>query len=103
MKLGGVDQLELSTGLGSPRHHPFHIHVNPFQVIKEKGEPLAQPIWRDTVIVEKDRPVTVRMRHRTFTGDSVMHCHILDHEDRGVMLKIGIVDRDPQPLPFCTA
>jgi len=101
MKVGEVHQLKLST-LNSVqgRHHPFHIHVNPFQVIKVDGDDEAQPIWRDTVIVEKDHPVTVRMRPRTFTGVSVIHCHILDHEDRGMMMKFRIVDGDPQP-PAC--
>jgi len=75
IKLGAVDEFVLSTlNAVKPRHHPFHMHVNPFQQIAVNNTPLAQPIWRDTVIVEKDQPVTVRMRPVTFTGDSVIHC-----------------------------
>jgi len=102
MKLGGVDELVLSTlnSVPKPRHHPFHIHVNAFQQIAVGGTALSTPVWRDTVVVEKDQPVTVRMRHRDFTGDSVIHCHILDHEDSGMMVKFRIVDGNPAQ-PAC--
>jgi FtsP/CotA-like multicopper oxidase with cupredoxin domain len=101
MKLDGVDEWVLSTEnkVPPPPQHPFHIHVNPFQVIAINGKPLDHPLWRDTVIVERDQPVTMRTRCRKFTGESVMHCHILDHEDRGMMLKIKIVDGEPQKFP----
>jgi FtsP/CotA-like multicopper oxidase with cupredoxin domain len=102
LKLGAVDEIVLSTlnRVPGPPHHPFHIHVNPFQQIKVGGTDLEHPIWRDTVIVEKDQPVTIRMRPLKFVGDSVIHCHILDHEDRGMMMKFRIVDGDPRP-PAC--
>ena len=56
-------------------------------------------MWRDTVIVEKGQNVIIRMLCKDFRGESVLHCHILDHEDRGMMTKINIVDGMPVVFP----
>ena len=64
---------------GQRRHaddHVFHIHTNPFQVTKINGEPLAEPVWRDTVIVPRDGSLTFRSRFLDFTGKTVLHCHM---------------------------
>lgn len=95
LKLNGVDEWELVTDKGVPRHHPFHIHVNPFQIIKEGDVVYDHPVWRDTVIVEKGKPLIIRTHCKDFSGESVLHCHILDHEDRGMMTKIKIVNGEP--------
>ena len=70
--------------------HPFHIHVNPFQVkrLGPDGEP--QIVWRDTLFVSGG-PVEVRTRYQRFIGTFVLHCHILDHEDHGMMELVTIV------------
>lgn len=76
--------------------HPFHIHVNPFQVVQI--EKLATKVvtkvdeWRDTFVVEKGKKVTIRMRFGDFPGKTVLHCHTLDHEDQGMMRTIQIID-----------
>lgn len=76
-------------------HHPFHIHVNPFEVISLKDEngveQLAEPVWRDTIILRADWTVKFRSRYEDFTGKFVQHCHILDHEDQGMMEVVEIV------------
>ncbi|GKS58588.1 L-ascorbate oxidase [Nitrospira sp.] len=89
MKLNGVEEWTLSSQNGN---HPFHIHVNPFQVIKINGKPV-QPVWHDTILVRSNPPVTVTMRTRyeVFTGKHVLHCHNLVHEDRGMMQLIEIL------------
>ena len=89
MTLNGVQEWTLSSKNGS---HPFHIHVNPFQVIKINGKPV-DPVWRDTILVRSNPPVTVTMRTRyeVFTGKYVLHCHNLVHEDRGMMQLIEIL------------
>jgi FtsP/CotA-like multicopper oxidase with cupredoxin domain len=87
---------------GSP--HPFHIHVNPFQILSVVGDDgtdlTADPaseffgmkgVWKDTVLVPGAVTITVRSKYRRYTGDFVLHCHILDHEDRGMMQNIRIV------------
>jgi FtsP/CotA-like multicopper oxidase with cupredoxin domain len=75
--------------------HPFHIHVNPFQVTKVMDKALSQPwVWWDVFplpVKTVDVPVgTVTVRHRflEFTGKYVLHCHILGHEDRGMMQNV---------------
>ncbi|MGB5631812.1 MAG: multicopper oxidase family protein [Waterburya sp.] len=65
--------------------HPFHIHVNSFQVISRNGQPESLPAWRDTVLVPRGETVRIRIRFRDFAGKTVYHCHILDHEDLGMM------------------
>ncbi len=65
--------------------HPFHIHNNAFQVISRNGKPESLLAWRDTVLVSKGETVRIRIPFRKFAGKTVYHCHILDHEDLGMM------------------
>lgn len=75
----------------SPMDHPFHLHVWPFQVIESSAGAVI-PGWRDTVNVPAGGSVTIRIPFRDFAGKAVYHCHILDHEDRGMM---GVIDVQP--------
>lgn len=65
--------------------HPFHLHVNPFQVISRDGRPESQRSWKDTVLVRGGEEVLLRVSFRDFPGRTVYHCHNLDHEDLGMM------------------
>jgi suppressor of ftsI len=69
----------------STEAHPFHIHVNSFQVVSINGVPLATPRFVDTVLIPPNGKVVFRMRLKQFVGKSVYHCHILPHEDTGMM------------------
>jgi FtsP/CotA-like multicopper oxidase with cupredoxin domain len=77
--------------------HPFHIHVNPFQVVKVNGIALAEPYWADTIGLPRGgtptapSSVTIRTRFTDFPGAYVMHCHILSHEDMGMMQIVEVV------------
>ena len=84
LKLDAVEEWTLTSKIGS---HPYHIHVNPFQVV-EGGE----PVWRDTILVRSKQPVVMRSRYTRYTGKFVLHCHILDHEDKGMMQIIEVVE-----------
>jgi len=72
--------------------HPYHIHVNPFEVIKrdEQGK-IKERYWKDTYLISsttnkgEKNAVELRARYETFIGDFVMHCHNLFHEDAGMM------------------
>lgn len=70
--------------------HPFHIHVNAFQVMKVNG--VTQPVtWMDTMPLPSRGEVVVRIPFADFVGKSVFHCHILQHEDRGMMQMFEVV------------
>ncbi|WP_072620092.1 multicopper oxidase family protein [Spirulina major] len=71
--------------------HPFHIHTNRFQVIERNGQPLNPPAWKDTVLVAAGETVRIRIPFRTYKGRTVYHCHILDHEELGMMGVIEMV------------
>jgi FtsP/CotA-like multicopper oxidase with cupredoxin domain len=73
--------------------HPFHLHVNPFQVISRDGRPESQRRWKDTVLVRAGEEVRLRVSFRDFPGRTVYHCHNLDHEDLGMM---GVLQIDAQ-------
>ncbi|MCP3417908.1 multicopper oxidase domain-containing protein [Bradyrhizobium brasilense] len=47
--------------------------------------------FRDTIIVENNYQIRVRTRYERYIGEYVLHCHILDHEDAGMMANIAIV------------
>jgi FtsP/CotA-like multicopper oxidase with cupredoxin domain len=69
--------------------HVFHIHVNPFQVIKVNGEPV-EPSWQDTAIVPRGGSITFRSRFLDFTGKYVLHCHMMNHEELGMMQLVEV-------------
>ena len=96
--------------------HPFHIHVNPFQIISIKDKqgnevsgyepnnpsPYAnlQGVWKDTLFIDADDyTITTRTRYERYIGEFVLHCHILDHEDQGMMqnVKISLPGADGKP------
>jgi FtsP/CotA-like multicopper oxidase with cupredoxin domain len=72
--------------------HPFHQHVNPAQVISISGGDSAYrslytttPAWKDTVIVPAMGSVKLLVPVKDYGGTTVFHCHILEHEDMGMM------------------
>jgi FtsP/CotA-like multicopper oxidase with cupredoxin domain len=76
---------------GKRQAHVFHIHVNPFQVDRVEPDGVTRRVWRDTITINNGAaPTEIRTRYSDFTGSFVVHCHVLDHEDRGMMEKITI-------------
>ncbi|MGO4192429.1 multicopper oxidase family protein [Arthrobacter sp. YAF17] len=73
----------------SPMDHPFHLHVWPMQVIEDNGRVVDSVDLRDVVNVRANGRATVRIAFRDFSGRSAYHCHILDHEDLGMM---GVIE-----------
>jgi len=69
----------------SKEQHPFHIHVNDFQVMSINGHRVRAPSPQDTVPLPVHGRVVIRLRFTDFTGRFVFHCHILNHEDGGMM------------------
>ncbi|WP_095204024.1 multicopper oxidase family protein [Mesorhizobium carmichaelinearum] len=72
--------------------HPFHVHGTQFQVIEhERGGKVSKPAyraWKDTVNVARGETVRLLLRQDR-PGPRMYHCHILEHEQLGMM---GIVD-----------
>lgn len=87
--LGAVEEWVLTNT--SPNGHPFHIHINPFEVIEVNGVPLPQTEWHDTFNVPAMGSIRIRHRFEDFTGLFVFHCHILNHEDLGMMQVVNVV------------
>lgn len=103
MRLGEVHEWVIVNA--SEEWHTFHIHVNDFQVTGFSGdrvprvsngresELLLGPIDpEDTVKIPPGGTVTMRTRPTDFTGKFVFHCHMTNHEDRGMM---GVVTVEP--------
>jgi hypothetical protein len=74
--------------------HPFHVHQNPFWVSRieipdETGKLvniLDEPRWMDSIWIPRNGGrVVFRMRFPDYVGAYVHHCHILLHEDNGMM------------------
>src|SRR6267378_71981 len=70
--------------------HPMHIHQVHFLAYAENDKPIADPLWLDTVNVAYGGSVDVIMDFTdpVIKGMSVFHCHLLNHEDKGMMAKI---------------
>ena len=65
--------------------HPFHLHGFQFQVLDRNGVPEPYLSWKDSVNVPKHSKVRIVVRFEHFPGKWMYHCHILDHEDVGMM------------------
>jgi len=85
--------------------HAFHIHQIHFQLVEWSGQPLHEPFLRDTVNVPYYNgrmlsypSVRLRMDFRdpNTVGTFVYHCHLLEHEDGGMM---GVIRVDPSDAP----
>lgn len=70
--------------------HPMHIHQVHFLAYAENDKPIANPVWLDTVNVPFGGSVDIIMDFTdpVIRGMSVFHCHLLNHEDKGMMAKI---------------
>jgi FtsP/CotA-like multicopper oxidase with cupredoxin domain len=73
--------------------HVFHIHTNPFQMMAINGEALAEADreWRDTVVVPRNGSIVFRSRFLDFSGKFVLHCHMMNHEELGMMQVVEVV------------
>ncbi|MBP0019346.1 MAG: multicopper oxidase domain-containing protein [Cyanobacteria bacterium SBLK] len=84
-------------GGGGGIAHPFHIHVNPFQVagVTDSANNPAPNRWFDVYPVPVGGNLPILHRFDDYIGKYVMHCHILIHEDMGMMQDVIVVDSTP--------
>lgn len=114
LPLGGVEEWVMTSFAAG---HPFHIHVNPFEIIEvlryqpDAQNPDIDPLdmrtwvdvsgpgsgteyaglkgaWKDVIFVQPGYIIRTRTRYERYIGDFVLHCHILDHEDQGMMQNV---------------
>lgn len=65
--------------------HPFHLHGFSFQVLDRNGVREPFPAWEDTVNIPKGASLRFVVRYDDYPGKRMFHCHIMDHEDWGMM------------------
>ena len=102
MDMGRVD---VSTTLGATEiwevenlvgmDHPFHLHGFQFQVLDRNGVPEPYRAWKDVVNVPKHQTARFIVRYDDYPGKWMYHCHILDHEDHGMM---GVLEVKPSDV-----
>ena len=95
-KLGTVEEWTIKNVTGED--HPFHIHVNDYQVMSVNGQPYNAVSLQDIVRLPAKGEVVIRQRFADFTGKFVFHCHILAHEDNGMMAIVDVTE-DGKPDP----
>lgn len=90
VKLGAVEEW---TVVNAHRDdHIFHIHVNPFQLVAVNGAKLTEPVWLDTAVLPRGGSITFRSRFLDFTGTFMLHCHMMNHEELGMMQVVEVYE-----------
>ncbi len=95
VRLGDIEIWEVSNRGGQP--HPFHIHLVQFQILDRNGQPPtgAELGWKDTVLVPPGDLVRIIMPFERYTDPRIpymYHCHIMEHEDNGMMGQFLVVE-----------
>ena len=94
VQLGDTERWTLT---GDEGQHVFHPHQIQFQILSINGEPPPpeESGWEDSVLVNDEREVVIAARFNTYAAEDIpymFHCHILDHEDLGMMGQFRIVE-----------
>ena len=94
VQLGATERWTLSSEDGE---HVFHPHQTMFQILSINGQPPPpeESGWEDSVWVNGDREVVIAARFDTYPAEDIpymFHCHILDHEDLGMMGQYHIAE-----------
>jgi len=105
VQLGSAEEWTLVNN--SNAAHPFHIHVNPFQVLEVTDpstgrsfgpvEPEDARWWDTFSIPPQGGTVKIRSRFPNYSGKFVFHCHILIHEDSGMMWDVTVDGAGAEP------
>lgn len=91
----------INTGgpMGMRMAHPIHLHGRQFRVLGRSGgapdnalrEGLIDGGWHDTVLVLPDETVRLQVPFTVHPGLYLYHCHVLEHEDMGMMRNFKVV------------
>jgi FtsP/CotA-like multicopper oxidase with cupredoxin domain len=85
--------VNLTNPMGMEAAHPIHMHGRQFRVVDRTGGRATNTLragildggWRDTVLVLPGETVRVQVTFTRHPGLYLYHCHILEHEDMGMM------------------
>ena len=86
--------------MGMQMAHPIHLHGRQFRVVSRQGsaaaglavrEGLVDSGWLDTVLVMPGETVRIKIPFTRHPGLYLYHCHILEHEDMGMMRNFRVV------------
>jgi FtsP/CotA-like multicopper oxidase with cupredoxin domain len=85
---------------GTP--HSFHVHDVQFQVLSVDGREPPPELrgWKDTVLVTINRPIRIIARFADYADPNIpymFHCHLLYHEDQGMMGQFVVVNPGQRP------
>jgi FtsP/CotA-like multicopper oxidase with cupredoxin domain len=100
-----MDRIDVTAKLGTseiweivsaamPMPHPFHVHGASFRILSKNGrQPVAHESgWKDVVLVDEHAEILVRFDHPAPpTMPFMYHCHVLEHEDHGMMGQFAVV------------
>jgi FtsP/CotA-like multicopper oxidase with cupredoxin domain len=70
-------------------HHPMHLHGMTFRVLSRNGQPVPHGEWRDTTLLDPRERVEIAFVADN-PGDWMFHCHILEHQEAGMMGTIRV-------------
>ena len=82
-KVGATEIWEIENIVGMD--HPFHLHGFQFQVLDRDGVREPYVAWKDMLNMPKHSTARIIVRYDDYPGKWMFHCHILDHEDHGMM------------------
>ena len=88
VRLGAVEEWTIVNA--QVHDHVFHIHVNDMMLTKVNNEALREPIWLDTAVVPRNGSITFRSRFADFAGKYMLHCHMMNHEELGMMQVVEV-------------
>lgn len=95
IKLGTTEIWEISnrSGMMMSMPHSMHLHDVQFQILSRNGKvpPLHEQGRKDTVMIMPGETVRIIIRFRDYTGVYMYHCHLLEHEDNGMMGQFEVI------------
>ena len=91
VKVGDVKKLRISNDriMMHPMQHPIHLHGQRFLVLAKDGKTNDNLVWKDTVLVPAGSAVDILVEF-TNPGDWLMHCHIPEHLEAGMIASITV-------------
>jgi FtsP/CotA-like multicopper oxidase with cupredoxin domain len=99
---GAIEVWEVKNGSGIP--HSFHPHGVRFRVLEIAGGPPPPQLsgWEDTVLIQPNERARLLIGFEEYADPAspyMFHCHILEHEDRGMMGQMVVVEPGQEPQP----